>query len=71
MSFPGFARSTVRSSSAPIRGYSRRGFIIGWVAIIVLAAAGYMLASSQLSPSSAQLRLANVAGTVHTVFSPG
>ena len=72
MSFPSLARTSDRSrSSAPIKGYNRRGFVIGWFAIIVLAVVGYMLASSQLSPSSAHLRLANVAGTVHTVLSPG
>ncbi|AEQ52068.1 hypothetical protein [Pelagibacterium halotolerans] len=72
MSFPGFARRPARSaSSAPIRGYNRRGFAIGWLAIIGLAVAGYMFASSQLSPSSAHLRLANIAGTVHTVIAPG
>jgi hypothetical protein len=71
MSFPGFARSPAHSaSSAPIKGYNRRGFVIGWLAIIILAVAGYVLASSQLSSSSAHLRLANIAGTVHTVLSP-
>lgn len=44
--------------------------MIGWFIIIGLAAAGYMFASSQLSHSSAQLRLANIAGTVHTVLAP-
>ncbi|HCO54478.1 hypothetical protein V6617_06560 [Pelagibacterium nitratireducens] len=72
MSFPGFARNPAQSaSSAPIKGYSRRGFIIGWLAIICLGVGGFVFASSYLSPSSAHLRLANIAGTVHTVISPG
>ncbi|WP_421951430.1 hypothetical protein [Pelagibacterium sp.] len=71
MSLPGFARTPAHSaSSAPIKGYSRRGFVIGWLAIISLAVVGYLVASSQLSPTSAQLRLASIAGTVHTVLSP-
>lgn len=70
MTFPGFERAASSTSTAPIRGYSRRGFVIGWFIIIGLAAAGYMFASSQLSHSSAQLRLANIAGTVHTVLAP-
>ncbi|WMT85876.1 hypothetical protein NO932_13190 [Pelagibacterium sp. 26DY04] len=61
-------RSAYSASTAPIKGYNRRGFVIGWVAIIALAVAGYAFASSHLSPSSAQLHLANIAGHTYPVF---
>lgn len=70
MSLPGFIRARL-STTAPIKSYNRRGFIIGWLAIMVLAIAGYVLASSQLATSTAQLQLANIGGTVHTVLNPG
>jgi len=69
MSFAGFARRPLRAASAaPIKGYSHRGFLIGWLAIIALAAGSYAFASSQLSPSSAQLRLASIGSETYPVL---
>lgn len=61
-------RSMHSASTAPIKGSNKRGFVIGWVAIIALAVAGYAFASSHLSPSSAQLSLAHIAGDTYPVF---
>ncbi|WP_332716526.1 hypothetical protein [Pelagibacterium mangrovi] len=69
MSLSALARRPAHpASTAPIKGYNRKGFVIGWVAIIALAIAGYALAASHLSPSSADLRLANIAGDIYPVF---
>lgn len=69
MSFSGFARRPLHPTpAAPIKAYSRRGFVIGWLAIIGLAAGSYAFASSQLSPSSAQLRLASIGSETYPVL---
>lgn len=69
MSFSALVHRPARiGSAAPIKGYNRRGFIIGWITIIALAVAGYAFAASQLSPSSADLRLANIAGDVYPIL---
>lgn len=69
MSFQGFARRPLRATSAaPIKGYSHRGFILGWVAIIALAAGSYAFAASQLSPTSAQWRLASIGSQTYPVL---
>lgn len=57
---------------AAIKGRRRwRGFVIGWIAILGLAAAGYALASNQLTHSSAELHLAGIGGNVETVLIQG
>lgn len=69
MSFPGFARRPLHAiPAAPIKGYSRKGFVIGWLVIIALAVGSYAFASSQLSPSSAQLRLASIGSETYPVL---
>lgn len=44
--------------SAPIKGYSRKGFAIGWLAIVLVAAAGFAFATLTLSQTSPDLRVA-------------
>ena len=71
MSLVTFTRRPQNSeSAAPIKGYSRKGFVIGWVAIIALGTGGYLLASTYLSPSHAKLHLTNIAGDTYTVIAP-
>lgn len=71
MNVSAFARRPLRAApAAPIKAYTRRGFIIGWIAITAVAAASYALAASQLSPTSANLHLANIAGNIYPVFAP-
>lgn len=43
---------------APIKGNTRKGFVIGWIAIVVVGIAGFGLATVSLSHSSAELKIA-------------
>lgn len=72
MSISGFAHRPLRATStAPIKAYSRRGFVIGWLVIIGLAAGSYTFAASQLSSSSAQWRLASIGSQTYPVLTRG
>ncbi len=50
-------------ASAPIRGYSRKSFVIGWLAIVLVVASAFGLAIKPLSFSSANLRVADLGGS--------
>lgn len=59
-----FRRAPVAAKSpAPIKNYTLRGFIIGWVAIVALGAAGYGFAASQLVHSGIDSAAIHIAET--------
>lgn len=45
-------------TDTPIRTHSRKGFIIGWIAIVLVGALAFALASMPLHYSQADLRIA-------------
>jgi hypothetical protein len=42
----------------PIKGFDRRGFVIGWIAIVAILAAGFAIMALPLNHSSSDLRFA-------------
>lgn len=71
MTLLSFRRRPIHAiAAAPIRGYNRRSFVIGWMVIIGLGLAGYALASSQLSSPDNHVRLASTStsGTSQPAF---
>ncbi|RDE10160.1 hypothetical protein [Pelagibacterium lacus] len=47
------------SSPAPIRGYNRRGFLIGWIAIVLVVGTSFYFAAGRLDYRQSHLRLAH------------
>ena len=53
--------SITRVSAAPaIKGFSRKGFVIGWIAIVCLVAAGFAMMTLPLNHASTDLRFAHI-----------
>ncbi|SDG48271.1 hypothetical protein [Pelagibacterium luteolum] len=60
-----FARRSLNvMSAAPIKGYNRRSFVVGWVAIVLVVAAGFSVAAGPLSYSTAETRVASVGSII-------
>lgn len=55
---------------APIRGYSRKGFIVGWIAIVLLVSAGFTLATRPFTHSGLDLRFAGAVSATAFMSAP-